>query len=509
MNLTASGLRASKHLRSAYHLLGARNKSGVSAPTEPASPELASLASLLGVLSSTEKQMPTQGSSSLPNSNAVYAQSKPSWDTTVAAAHRLVATSKSGSVINPAELLGGDLALLTTNIRRLLGSDHPVLKSIASYYFMGSGGKHIRPMLVLLVAQATSVGPTPLRPETPVSESLMNAPIPVNSPVIHFDPALPRDASSSTQTSTSNQGQILPTQRRLAEITEMIHTASLLHDDVIDVSLVRRAKPSVNAEYGNKMAILAGDFLLARASIALARLRNIEVVELLSTVISNLVEGEFMQLRNSANKSASAAAAASEQKSAAQESLETQLPASLAPASHQAQTREFTSDVSNQRFEYYLAKTYMKTASLIANSCKAAAVLGGSEAIVADAVYRYGRALGLAFQVVDDVLDFTVTADEMGKPVNADIKLGLATAPVLYAAEQFPELDTIIERGFKEDGDDALALRLVHQSNGIARTRDLAAAFCTEAVEAISVLPDSDAKKVLVQLTEAVLNRKH
>ncbi|KAJ3080350.1 coq1 putative hexaprenyl diphosphate synthase [Rhizoclosmatium hyalinum] len=401
--------------------------------------------------------------------------------------------STTDSIINPQQLLGSDLALLTENIRKLLGADHPVLKSVASYYFMGTGGKHIRPMLVLLVAQASALT-TASSSRKVLSDSLIDKPV---SPqcTIKFDP--------STTASSSSASSILPTQRRLAEITEMIHTASLLHDDVIDASLTRRSKPSVNAEYGNKMAILAGDFLLSRASIALARLRNIEVVELLSTVISNLVEGEFMQLRNSAKAKDPSAGL---NKTNAHDSLDTPAPESLVPTRRSYPL--FSSNVATARFEYYLTKTYMKTASLIANSCRASAVLGGCNEVVAEAVYHYGKSLGLAFQVVDDMLDFTVTADEMGKPVNADIKLGIATAPVLYAAEEFPELDQAIERNFKHEGDDALALKLVHASQGIARTRALAAAYCAEAVDAISILPDSDAKRVLIQLTEAVLTRK-
>ena len=175
--------------------------------------------------------------------------------------------------------------------------------------------------------------------------------------------------------SSESAPAILPTQKRLAEITEMIHTASLLHDDVIDVSDVRRAQPSANAEFGNKMAILAGDFLLARASIALARLRNVEVVELLATVISNLVEGEFMQLRNSA------------------------IDGDKGWLANVLGTRASRNDEVNARFEYYMEKTYLKTASLIAKSCRAAAVLGGCTAEVAEAAYNYGKNLGLAFQV--------------------------------------------------------------------------------------------------------------
>jgi len=214
---------------------------------------------------------------------------------------------------------------------------------------------------------------------------------------------------------TTSTAGISPSQCRLAEITEMIHAASLLHDDVIDNAETRRGAPSGNLAFGNKMAILAGDFLLGRASVALARLRDAEVVELLATVIANLVEGEFMQLKNAANH---------------------------VPG-------KFTDDT----FEYYLQKTYLKSASLISKSCRAAALLGGSTQEVADAAYLYGKNLGLSFQLVDDMLDYTVSASELGKPAAADLKLGLATAPVLFAWEQFPELGPLMERKFSEKGD--------------------------------------------------------
>jgi hexaprenyl-diphosphate synthase len=152
------------------------------------------------------------------------------------------------------------------------------LNTISSSYF-SKKGKHIRPLVVLLMSLATNKTSNSL-----LQESLINTGFSTNA--IQFQP---NDASYF------KENGILPQQRRLAEITEMIHTASLLHDDVIDMSLTRRSEPTINAEYGNKMAILAGDFLLARASVALARLRNVEVVELMSTVISNLVEGEMMQ----------------------------------------------------------------------------------------------------------------------------------------------------------------------------------------------------------------------
>ncbi|KAJ2996470.1 coq1 putative hexaprenyl diphosphate synthase [Globomyces sp. JEL0801] len=391
---------------------------------------------------------------------------KSDWQLAIQNGERLVHLGK-GSVINPKQLLGKDLELLTDNIRKLLGSGHPVLETVSNYYF-SKQGKHVRPLIVLLMSQATNThvhGLTSTEIDSPLSKT--------GSDVIF----------KSNEDAYSNS--ILPAQRRLAEITEMIHTASLLHDDVIDLSLLRRNANSANAEFGNKMAILAGDFLLARASVALARLRNIQVVELLATVISNLVEGEFMQLRNSKVQG-------------------TQYQKQLLPTGYDGDSSKVE---HSDRFEYYMEKTYMKTASLMAKSCRAAAVLGGSSVEIQDAAYSYGRNLGLAFQLVDDMLDFVVTNDQFGKPVNADLSLGLATAPVLYAAEEYPELFPLIERKFDQPSDVDMAKELVLKSKGIHLTRQLAAAYCQSAVDALESVPSSHAKSALIQITEAVLTR--
>jgi len=240
---------------------------------------------------------------------------------------------------------------LTSNIRMLLGSSHPTLAKVAKYYISSEGGKHIRPLIVLLVSKALScnantAGPishdqdVPISPTTVLNDENPDRPVFKDIPVA--------------------SGGITPSQRRLAEITEMIHAASLLHDDVIDASLTRRNNPSCVSVFGNKMSILGGDFLLGRASVALARLRNAEVIELLATVIANLVEGEFMQLKN---------------------------------------IQKDGSDEQESAIDYYLRKTYLKTASLISKSCRAAAILGGATAELTDAAYSFGRNLGLAFQV--------------------------------------------------------------------------------------------------------------
>ncbi|KAI8138866.1 solanesyl pyrophosphate synthase [Fennellomyces sp. T-0311] len=371
-------------------------------------------------------------------------------------------------IIDPTKLVGRDLWDLKGNIAKLLGSGHPSLNTVAKHYF-SADGKHIRPLLVLLIAQATSIAPKKTAVErtdnyrsidTPISNGLKN--------ILSSEDVF--DQQTHYTPSITHQGcTVLPTQRRLAEISEMIHTASLLHDDVIDASATRRNLPSANASFGNKMAVLAGDFLLARASLALARLRNAECIELMATCLANLVEGEFMQLKNTRDQD----------------------------------------NKAKSTFDYYIEKTYMKTGSLIAQSCKSSAVLGGSTAEVADIAYDFGRNLGLAFQLVDDMLDFTVTAADLGKPAGADLKLGLATAPVLFAWEEFPELEPLIKRKFANEGDVDKARLLVYQSDGLKKTLALAEEHCRMAIEAIQKLPASDARSALIQLTEKLLTRRH
>jgi hexaprenyl-diphosphate synthase len=313
------------------------------------------------------------------------------------------------------------MRFLTKNIQALLGSGHPLLDKVAKYYTQ-SEGKYVRPTLVLLMSRATASASKSERQltfpsiDTPfASFGLLNdnnpdAPnshTPISSPTAHDDALYAKQIEDPA---------ILPSQRRLAEITELIHTASLLHDDVLDSSQVRRSNPSANIAFGNKLAVLAGDFLLGRASVALARLRDPEVTELLATVIANLVEGEFMQLRNTAKD----------------EAYPTYSPDALT---------------------YYLQKTYLKSASLISKSCRAAALLGECTPAVVDAAYSYGKNLGLAFQLVDDMLDYTVSAGELGKPAGADLELGLATAPLLFAWKQNPDLGELVGRKFSKEGD--------------------------------------------------------
>jgi all-trans-nonaprenyl-diphosphate synthase len=251
--------------------------------------------------------------------------------------------------------------------------------------------------------------------------------------------------------------------RRLAEITEMIHTASLVHDDVVDEAELRRGVPTVHSSFGNRIAVLAGDFLFAQSSWYLANLDNLEVVKLLSQVIMDLAEGEIQQGLN-----------------------------------------RFASDLT---IEAYLEKSYYKTASLIANSSKAAAVLSETTSGLAQDMYGYGRHLGLAFQIVDDILDFTGSTEELGKPAGSDLKGGNLTAPVLYALEEKPYLEVLIEREFAQPGDLEQALALVRDSHGIERSRELATHHSRMAIQHLQDLPPSASRQALVKLADYVLRR--
>ncbi|KAF2012160.1 terpenoid synthase [Aaosphaeria arxii CBS 175.79] len=374
---------------------------------------------------------------------------------------------------DPFQIVAKEMKFLTKNIRQLLGSGHPSLDTVSKYYTQ-SEGKYVRPMLVLLMSRATSLTPKLARKTTPdpfsVDDPITRREIlrDENPSALEYSPL----TSSTHDTQHNTQASdILPSQRRLAEITELIHTASLLHDDVIDHSESRRSAPSANIEFGNKMTVLAGDFMLGRASVALARLRDPEVTELLATVIANLIEGEFMQLKNTARD-------------------------------------ERNPRYTEETLTYYLQKTYLKSASLISKSCRAAAILGGSTPDVVEAAYLYGKNLGLAFQLVDDMLDYTVSGEELGKPAGADLELGLATAPLLFAWKDNSSLGKLVGRKFSHEGDVQRARDIVASSSGLEQTRALAQEYVDKAIEAISGFPDSDAKTGLIDMCTKVMKRR-
>jgi geranyl diphosphate synthase len=252
---------------------------------------------------------------------------------------------------------------------------------------------------------------------------------------------------------------------QLGQITEMIHVASLIHDDVLDEADTRRGGQAVHTMYTNKVAVLAGDFLLARASVLLARLQHFQVVEVMASALDALVQGEIMQARGK---------------------------------------KEDLLDIN-----FYLRKSYFKTASLICSSCKCTALLAGHDEQdpVTVAAEQYGYHMGMAFQIVDDILDFTGASATLGKPAQADMELGLSTAPVLFASEEVPEIKPLILRRFKEEGDVMRAVQLSQSTDCISKSYDLAEFHAQQAVDALDRMPPSDARDALQRLLHVAISR--
>lgn len=310
----------------------------------------------------------------------------------------------SAKRVDPHALLKTEMTHVRSSLINLLGSSHPTLSQIASYYFH-QPSKQLRPLLVLLFARATNgLGSHfPLRlwsaeharlsaeqldaplsrpdvlndfnPSMPDHTTSFSSPFDLRPPPMHTFPSPPPSLCAESVPHLAHT--LLPTQLRLAQIVEMIHVASLLHDDVIDKSDLRRGSPSAPAAFGNKLAILGGDFLLGRASTALSRLGDNEVVELISSIIPNLIEGEILQMKGAG----------------ARTDVDSSGEVDLQP-SHAEVPR-------SDRWCTYLRKTYLKTASLMAKGTRAAVVLGGCREgeVWKEVAYAYGRNIGIAFQV--------------------------------------------------------------------------------------------------------------
>eukprot|EP00249_Psilotum_nudum_P015133 c25181_g1_i1 orf=1327-2124(+) len=256
---------------------------------------------------------------------------------------------------------------------------------------------------------------------------------------------------------------LMPEHRKLAEIIEMMHTASLIHDDVLDESVVRRGKETIHQQYGTRIAVLAGDYLFAQTSWFLANLENIEVIKLISQVIKDFAIGEIKQA-----------------------------------------TSLFDCDFS---LDDYLDKCYCKTASLVAASTCSAAIFSGVSADIQNQMLNYGKNLGLAFQVVDDILDFTQSTERLGKPAGSDLVKGNLTAPVLFALEQIPKLRELIESEFTGEGSLAIAVELVHKSGGIDKAHSLAKQNGDAARKCLDCLPQGSVRSSLEGMVDYVLER--
>mmetsp|Transcript_38858 Transcript_38858/g.116826 ORF Transcript_38858/g.116826 Transcript_38858/m.116826 type:complete len:533 (-) Transcript_38858:432-2030(-) len=337
--------------------------------------------------------------------------------------------TKIETLPDPFKMVDKELQPFSDSIKELVSTDQPILSMAAKHFFEKRHGKRFRPTIVQLMAKTVAAA----TPENLFDDENNAASHHADLPEWAWSGASEIEAEGGMTTSNHQGSEVWRKQGQLGQIVEMIHVASLIHDDVLDEADTRRGGEAVHKLYSNKVAVLAGDYLLARASVLLARLENTAVVQIMATALESLVAGEIMQLKSP--------------------------PKTLL------------------EMETYLRKSYYKTASLICYACRSTALLGGHAygSTVATACEEFGFHLGLAYQIQDDILDFTAAANVLGKPALADMDLGLSTAPILYTAQEYSQLRPLVMRRFKEKGDKQTALEYLYKSDtAMDKARSLA-----------------------------------
>src|SRR5271168_768050 len=271
---------------------------------------------------------------------------------------------------------------------------------------------------------------------------------------------------------------------RLGAVVEMIHSATLIHDDVIDGADTRRGRPSANARWGNHMSVLAGDWLYMQSFEMALRERNFAVLDILIDLTQNMVEGELLQL-----------------------------------------TRLGQIDL-NEAEATELA--YRKTACLFSGCARLGAVLGKQPKEIEDGLADYGRNAGLAFQLVDDLLDFTASPEKLGKPVLSDLKEGKVTLPLIFALEAQAHAaasdgdgqahangegrclveKVLEERDFRTVRAEQSA-KLVRETGALERARKLAKEYVRRSKASLEVLPDTEYRRALLAVPDFILDREN
>jgi octaprenyl-diphosphate synthase len=254
---------------------------------------------------------------------------------------------------------------------------------------------------------------------------------------------------------------------RMATVMEFLHTATLVHDDIIDKADTRRNRPTVNALYGNETAVLMGDWLYMSAFETSLAERSLPILDILTSVTRKMTEGEILQL-----------------------------------------TLLGHPDVSEAQ---YLDVLKRKTAYLFGACCEIGAILGGATEQQQTALRDYGLNLGTAFQLIDDLLDFTSTEAELGKPSGADLLGGKVTLPLIYLRESDPSTLEMIQRVLRDGNYDAISqadlFEALRGTDTLERARARADEFAENARAALDILPDSDYSESLRELRSYVLNR--
>jgi octaprenyl-diphosphate synthase len=326
-------------------------------------------------------------------------------------------TASSASTASVLSLIADDMAEVDVVIARRLDSGVPLVGDVGRY-IIGAGGKRLRPALLLLVCGALGFR----------GEQRFN----------------------------------------LAAVVEFIHTATLLHDDVVDESTLRRGRATANERFGNPASVLVGDFLYSRAFQMMVGAGRMRIMEILADATNVIAEGEVLQLMNM----------------------------------HDAGLDEAA----------YLRVIRSKTAKLFEASARLGAVLAGADARIEEACATYGQALGTAFQVIDDVLDYDGDAGEMGKNLGDDLREGKATLPLIAAMQRGTAGQReLVRHAIEAGGVDELhrIVTIVRETGALEVTRDAAASEAQRAIDAARLLPDNEHSRGMLELASQLLQRRN
>lgn len=309
-----------------------------------------------------------------------------------------------------------ELELVEKRLLQVVEVEHSFLRDILSY-LVDSGGKRIRPALVILASKFHD----------------------------------------------SDVEKVLP----LAASVELLHTATLVHDDLLDGSLLRRGYPTLNTSLSAEVVILVGDYLFARAADLAAATTSVPIVSIFAQTLMTICSGELK--------------------------------------------RAFDKDGWRQTKEDYYQSIYKKTASLFAASTEAGGLLSGAPAPTVQALRAYGCNLGMAFQILDDILDFTGDEKELGKPIGSDLRQGTVTLPLLLFLEAHPEIDILSSIFGQPQGREEkmqTLIDMVRSSPAITSAQHEAERFTAESKQAIQDLPANEYRQVMLDLADYLLERR-
>lgn len=335
---------------------------------------------------------------------------------------QLVATTEAKAVkgrVKTLELFAeveSDLPKVEGAIEKTLDTRHRLLLEVSTH-LLKAGGKRLRPALVLL----------------------------------------------SAKFSQYQIGRLLP----VAAAVELIHMATLVHDDVVDSSAVRRGLPTVNAKWNNAISVLVGDYFFAKAFSLLAGEGKPRVVGVMADVVYQMSVGEIQQMTEASDP--------------------------------------------DQTIDDYYDRIIKKTGLFIAESCRVGALVGGAPEEEVQALYNYGHGVGLGFQIIDDILDFTSSARQLGKPVCSDLRGGIITLPVILALQSAPrkaELRRIVSSKNLTDGDVNQVVKILQEAGSLEESYKVAKGFINGAKAELNKLPEVSARATLEAVADFVVERK-